>query len=152
EQAQGRAVGASDNYSLAVIAYQLFTGRTPFSGETTYAITIQHMTMPPPSPRQFNPYLPEACEQALMRGLAKRPTERFPSARLLVEELQRAFGGTAYQSALSHAPGRQASQPALPPSGTLQANQEIPLGNSNTLQANSSMPLAKLSMPLAALR
>lgn len=51
EQAQGKAEPASDNYSLAVIAYQLFTGRLPFTGDISYAITIQHMLTPPPRAR-----------------------------------------------------------------------------------------------------
>ena len=47
EQAQGKAEAASDLYSLAVLAYLLFTGRLPFSADSGYAITIQHMTMDP---------------------------------------------------------------------------------------------------------
>ena len=51
EQASGHAEAASDNYSLAVIAYQLFTGRPPFNAETSYATLMQHILNPPPSPR-----------------------------------------------------------------------------------------------------
>jgi serine/threonine protein kinase len=98
EQAQGRAEAASDNYSLAVIAYQFFTGRLPFKADTSYAITIQHMTMPPPSPRQFNPSLSPALEQALLRGLAKQPADRPPSARAFVAELQRCLASAPYEA------------------------------------------------------
>lgn len=90
EQASGQAVSSSDNYSLAVVAYQICTGRLPFDAETNYAITIQHLTMPPPSPRQFNPHLSSAFEQALLHGLAKQPAERPPSARAFVAALRNA--------------------------------------------------------------
>src|SRR5579884_3062369 len=92
EQAQGRAVAASDTYSLAVIAYQLFTGNLPFRADTSYATIIQHVTMPPPPPRSYNPNLSPAFENVLLRGLSKNPAERFPSARAFVTELQRNLG------------------------------------------------------------
>ena len=91
EQAQGKAEFASDNYSLSVIAYQLFTGRVPFDADTTYATIIQHMTLPPPSPRQFNPSLSHAFEAALLQGLEKQPAQRPASARAFVAALQQAL-------------------------------------------------------------
>jgi serine/threonine protein kinase len=95
EQAQGKAEAASDIYSLAVLAYYLFAGRLPFNAETSYATTIQHMTLPPPSPRLFNPALPPTFEVALLHGLAKPPAERPFLARAFVADLQQAFPGIA---------------------------------------------------------
>ncbi len=96
EQAQGRAEAASDNYSLAVIAYQLFTGHLPFTADTGYAMTIQHIITPPPSPRKYNSNLSPAFEAALLQGLAKEPQQRLPSARAFIAELQRAFTDAAF--------------------------------------------------------
>lgn len=94
EQARGHAEAASDIYSLAVIAYQFITGRLPFSAETHYATIIQHMTIEPPSPRQFNPYISPELEQVLLHGLAKRPADRYASARDFVNDIRaRAFPG-----------------------------------------------------------
>ena len=97
EQAQGKAVAASDNYSLAVIAYQLFTGQLPFKAETPYAMTIQHIMSPPPPPRQINPNIPPAVEQALLHGLAKEPAERPASAQAFIAELQHALTGALFE-------------------------------------------------------
>jgi serine/threonine protein kinase len=94
EQAQGRAEFASDNYSLAVIAYHFFTGRLPFKADTPYATTIQHITLPPLPPRQLNPSLTPAAEAVLLQGLAKDPRQRPPSARTFVAELQRSLTST----------------------------------------------------------
>jgi eukaryotic-like serine/threonine-protein kinase len=109
EQAQGKAEPASDNYSLAVITYQLFTGQVPFSADSAYAITMQHILTPPPSPRQINPALPLAVEQVLLRGLAKVPQQRPPSARAFVAELGRAWASAPFAGTLMQAP--------LPPTG-----------------------------------
>lgn len=131
EQAQGKAEPASDNYSLAVIAYQLFTGRVPFSADSAYAITMQHILTPPPPPRQINPALPPAVEQVLLRGLAKVPEQRPPSARAFVAELQRAltsapFAGTLLQAPLPPTGGTPLFSPAgrnsLPNASLLQAD------------------------------
>src|SRR5579859_3508814 len=107
EQAQGSAVAASDNYSLAVIAYQFLTGRLPFQADTGYATTIQHIVLPPPSPRQINPDISPAVEQVLLRGLAKDPAQRVPSARAFVAELQAALASAPFVATLL--------KPALPP-------------------------------------
>ncbi len=88
EQAQGKAVEASDIYSLAVLAYRCFTGRHPFDSDTAYAVIIQQVTQPPPSPRQFNPTLSPAFEQALLRGLAKDPAQRPSTALEFIRQLQ----------------------------------------------------------------
>lgn len=111
EQAQGHAVAASDNYSLAVIAYQLFTGRVPFKADTPYATTIQHIMSPPPPPRQINPTLSLAVEQILLRGLVKDPAQRAPSARIFVNALQ--------QAAASTPPGVTYFRSALAPTGDI---------------------------------
>ena len=118
EQAQGRAEPASDNYSLAVIAYQLVTGRLPFRADTSYATTIQHIMAPPPPPRQINPNISPAVELALLRGLAKEPAHRPPSARAFVAELHSALFGTPIEATFFNqpvAPGGM--EPIMPASG-----------------------------------
>lgn len=100
EQAQGKPEPASDNYSLAVIAYQLFTGQLPFQADTPYATSIQHITAPPPSPRQFNPDLSPAIERVLLQGLAKDPSHRPPSALAFVNELQNALSDTSPEAVM----------------------------------------------------
>src|SRR6266704_303432 len=117
EQAQGKPEAASDNYSLAVIAYQLFTGQLPFQADTPYAMTVQHIITPPPPPRQINPNLSPAVEQALLHGLAKEPAQRPPSARAFVEELRSALRNAPFVAAVD--------QPTLPASGTGAASTPI---------------------------
>lgn len=112
EQAQGKAGAASDIYSLAVVAYYLFTGRLPFNAETSYATTIQHMTLPPPPPRLFNPTLPPLFEAVLLHGLAKQPTERPFLARTFITDLQQAFPGMPSEISSTYA--TQVERPQTP--------------------------------------
>ncbi|HLG65157.1 MAG TPA: serine/threonine-protein kinase [Ktedonosporobacter sp.] len=93
EQIQGKAEAASDLYSLAMTAYQLFTGTVPFKGETPYEVLIKHMQDVPTSPRQLNPTIPLAVETVLMQGLAKRPEERPTSCTAFVNALEMAWQG-----------------------------------------------------------
>lgn len=87
EQAQGHAGPASDIYSLAIVAYQLFTGRAPFQADNPFALSFQHAFTPPNSPRVYNPTLSLEFEAALLRGLEKNPAQRPRSATAYVTVL-----------------------------------------------------------------
>jgi serine/threonine protein kinase/WD40 repeat protein len=88
ELIQGHASAASDRYSLAVIAYELFTGRSPFWDADPIAVLLKQLNEAPPLPRELNPEIPALAAQTLLRGLAKSEQER-PSASLaFVAELE----------------------------------------------------------------
>ena len=96
EQAVGEEAGApADRYALAVIAYELLTGSVPFSAETPLATLLAHAHQPLPLPRAQNPRLTPGAESVLLKGLAKRPADRYPSATTFVDALSAALVGTA---------------------------------------------------------
>jgi hypothetical protein len=82
EQCRGGPIdGSSDQYSLAVTAYELLTGQRPFESQTTETVIQQHLHEQPPPPRELNPGIPGPVEDVLLRGLAKSPGDRYPSIR-----------------------------------------------------------------------
>ncbi|MCS6883286.1 MAG: serine/threonine-protein kinase [Oscillochloridaceae bacterium] len=88
EQAEARRVdGRSDLYALAVVAYEIITGRAPFTG-TAPQLIVAHAQLPPPPPSSILPHLPKELDDVLAKGLAKRPEERFASGLDLVEALR----------------------------------------------------------------
>lgn len=91
EQIVGQAVPASDRYSLAVVAYQLFTGREPFRGATPSETIALSMRGQMPTPRQLNPQIPPEVEHLLLLALSRQPEMRPPSCTLLVDALQQAW-------------------------------------------------------------
>src|SRR5438105_9729134 len=88
EQSAGEDIGpASDLYSLAVIAYEMLTGRVPFQADTPAAVLLSHLNKAVPPTRELVGELSAHLEGALQRGLAKRPEERYPSAARFVAAL-----------------------------------------------------------------
>lgn len=83
------AVPQSDLYSLGVILYEMLSGVVPFDDPSPAALAIQHITMPPPSPRDANPALSEESEAVLMKALSKEPAERYQTGRALMDALER---------------------------------------------------------------
>ncbi len=80
EQFNGAAVtGASDQYALGIVAYELLTGKTPFHAATLAEVMRGHLLDPPPPVRRVRPDVPAEMEAGLMRMMAKRPEDRFPS-------------------------------------------------------------------------
>jgi tRNA A-37 threonylcarbamoyl transferase component Bud32 len=67
----------TDQYSLAVVAYHMLTGSVPFEGENTRAILFKQMMESPRSMRELVPEVPEALMEAVSRGMAKEPAERY---------------------------------------------------------------------------
>lgn len=92
EQVQGKPRAASDQYALAVIAYEWLTGACPFLGSFT-EIAAQQMYAPPPPIRALLPGISPDIEQVIMIALAKDPDRRFASVQAFAHALEQASGG-----------------------------------------------------------
>jgi len=77
----------SDVYSMGVILYEMLTGRVPFGGGSTSTVLLRHLQEPPAPPSRFRPDVGKALEQALLRALAKNPSQRFASAAQFSDQL-----------------------------------------------------------------
>lgn len=86
---------ASDQYSFAVMVFQMLTGRLPFEGKEGFGIEMMHKHVydPAPSPSEFNPNLSKSVDAVLLRALAKRPSSRYASVTEFAAALQAAFTG-----------------------------------------------------------
>ena len=117
EQARGeRATPASDLYALAVVAFELLTGKRPFERESPTAEAMAHVSAPIPPASARTRSCRRELDDVLARGLAKEPEHRFATAAELVAALRDGArpGGRddtrRARSPRSHAP--RATQPA----------------------------------------
>jgi serine/threonine-protein kinase len=78
---------AADRYSLAVVAYQMLTGRVPFQGNTPGATLMAQVQDPLPPAREINPDLSVEVVVILDKALAKAPADRYETASEFVAEL-----------------------------------------------------------------
>ncbi len=128
EQAMGHpAVAASDRYALAVVAFELLTGRKPFTAEHFAAQARAHVEDEPPRASEFADDLNPEVDAVLARGLAKEPEDRWATAEEFAERLATAVRGKSRPPAAAaaavplateatrHMPERDATPPPSPP-------------------------------------
>jgi serine/threonine protein kinase len=90
EQALGDQVDSrADIYSLGAVLYELLSGRPPYTAESTTRVLVQMMDGPPLPLCQVNPALAPAVEAVVMRALARRPDERYPTASAFAADLRK---------------------------------------------------------------
>jgi predicted Ser/Thr protein kinase len=91
EQVQGQPVdGRSDQFSLAVIAFEILTGEKPYTGEHLTTVVYKIVAEEPASPQRLNPTLGNAIEAVLRKGLAKKPDGRYRTCTEFVDALEKA--------------------------------------------------------------
>src|ERR1700733_10409941 len=91
EQVQGLEIdGRSDQFSLAVIAYEILTGERPFQGEHLSTVVYKIVAEEPADAHRINGTLTPQIHEVLRRGLAKKPEERYPTCSNFVGALEMA--------------------------------------------------------------
>ncbi len=89
EQVQGLALdGRSDQFSLAVIAYEILTGERPFVGEHLSTIVFKIVAEEPSPAQLLNATLSPQIDQVLRKGLSKKPEGRYPTCSNFVGALE----------------------------------------------------------------
>ena len=78
----------ADIYAFGAVMFELFTGRRAWPGESPIAVAAARLLQPPPDPIAVRPDLPAAFAQILLRCLARRPADRFPSAEAVALALR----------------------------------------------------------------
>jgi len=88
EQVEAKEVDSrSDLYSAGLIMYEMFTGRTPFRGDSAMQLMYQRMTARPEDPRTACPGLPEYIAQVILKCLERDPEQRYHHAREILADL-----------------------------------------------------------------
>jgi SAM-dependent methyltransferase len=95
----GRVQPATDLYALAILLYRVLTGAFPFEADDWRRAAKLHSTAPVPPVTDRTPGLGRSVEQVLLRGLAKKPGDRFASGQDLAEALARAVADTPESAA-----------------------------------------------------
>jgi serine/threonine protein kinase len=91
EQVQGQSVdGRSDQFSLAVIAYEMLTGEKPYTGEHLTTVVYKIVAEEPPPPHRINSSLGSGIETVLKKGLSKKPDLRYGNCTEFTEALEQA--------------------------------------------------------------
>lgn len=95
EQCRGQKVDArTDIYALAITTFEMLTLDRPFTGDmatiqgaVSERIRWEQLKAAPPSPRKYNPEIPQWAEQAILKALEKQRNRRFPSVLAFYDAL-----------------------------------------------------------------
>ncbi|MFO0804581.1 MAG: serine/threonine-protein kinase [Gemmataceae bacterium] len=119
EQAEGdiEAIGpSSDIHALGVMLYELMTGSLPFRGTSTDVVLSQVRSKMPKRPSEVRKGIEPALEAICLRAMAKKPQDRFASAKDLVDALTDYLRASAPSNAKTEvAPPKPRPAPVPPP-------------------------------------
>jgi formylglycine-generating enzyme required for sulfatase activity len=115
EQAAGSAIDyRSDLFSLGSVLYAMCTGHSPFRAEGTLAVLMRVIEDTPRPIREINNEIPEWLCDIIAQLHAKKPEERFQTARDLVELLQQYLAHLQQPDTAPPPPRIQRPKPAPP--------------------------------------
>lgn len=79
-----------DIYSLGITAYELLTGRPPYSGRSDQEVLSKHVSrrVRPKPIRRFNRRVPRTLEKIVMTCIQKDPARRYPDVGLFIRDME----------------------------------------------------------------
>jgi serine/threonine-protein kinase len=83
--------GRVDQYALAITVYEMLAGRRPFEDEVKTKLLVLQTSKSPPPLHELAPWIPAALSEAVHRGLAKDPNDRFPNCGALARGVTNAI-------------------------------------------------------------
>ncbi len=90
EQARGGVISpALDLYAVGVIAFEMITGQLPFVGSSVVEVLMKHAEDSPVRPSTLLMSIPDDVDELILRLLAKKPEDRYPSAEAVRGEVKR---------------------------------------------------------------
>ena len=84
---RGEIQPACDLYALGLVLFEMISGRSPFTSETSMAFLADHVRTPPPRLRQLVPSVSRKLDDLIDELLAKEPTDRPVDAHAVIERL-----------------------------------------------------------------
>ena len=122
EQARGgMPTKQSDLYALGIILFERLTGTVPFEGDSAVSIALKHFQEEMPSVRDFDPRIPQALENVVLKATTKDPANRYTSASAMAADLK-----TSLSSARAH------EAKFVPDSNDLDETKIVPVVSSQT--------------------
>src|ERR1700756_4573411 len=83
----GNASPRSDVYAAGIVAYELLTGQTPFSGDTSLSVAYQRLDTDVPAPSSVINGVPAPFDELVERATARDPADRYADAQDMAAEL-----------------------------------------------------------------
>ncbi len=87
--ANGNSDARSDVYSFGILIFEMLTGATPFTGDTSLSIAYQRVEKDVPNPSRFIEGVPPEFDELVARATAREPAHRFADATEMAAELRR---------------------------------------------------------------
>ncbi|MFO0586135.1 MAG: protein kinase [Polyangiaceae bacterium] len=153
EQARGESLDfRSDLWSIGVVVYEALTGRVPFESDHLGALLAKIYEANFIAPSALVPGLAGEVDLFLARALAKRPEDRFQSARELSDALAAVAKGTSSEGDRDTVPAPEAYLPpaqafSSKPPGPLPAPPQPTSVPASSLQESQPIPLLQPSRP-----
>jgi serine/threonine-protein kinase len=105
QAAGGKLSGASDQFAIAAVMYELVTGERPFKGTSPTAVIYEVIDHHPPPPHEIAPLIPTAISSVIMRGLAKDPDDRHDTCDAFADALEEALAWSKANPELAYLDG-----------------------------------------------
>lgn len=147
EQLEGKMPNyASDIYSLAIIAFQMLTGRMPFSFASADQLLKAQKQGLAAIPSDLRSELPSAVDEVFAKALAYSPNDRYPKARDFGDALFNALGaGSESEAETEKNEPKKAENLPIPATSSIliPTLKESKIGNGIKIGAKAEIPAAK---------